>query len=92
MGGIGFPELLIICIIALLVLGPKKLPDASKALGQAGRGFKASMDGRGEAQAGAKAIQVPLDSPGCGKSLESNAVFCAHCEYALAKTLRGQAA
>jgi len=92
MGGLGFPELIVICIIALLVFGPKKLPDAGKALGQAIRGFKASMDEKDEAQTGAKAIQAQANCPGCGKSVESNAAFCAHCGHALTGAPRSQAA
>ena len=92
MGGLGFPELIVICIIALLVFGPKKLPDAGKALGQAIRGFKRSMDGKEEAEAGAKAIQPPLNCPGCGKSVEPTAAFCAQCGHALTGAPRSQAA
>ncbi|PKN78137.1 MAG: hypothetical protein CVU51_15880 [Deltaproteobacteria bacterium HGW-Deltaproteobacteria-1] len=33
MFGIGFQELIIIAIIALLIVGPKKLPDLAKTLG-----------------------------------------------------------
>lgn len=36
MFGIGFPELLLIAVIALVVIGPKRLPDLARALG---RGF-----------------------------------------------------
>jgi TatA/E family protein of Tat protein translocase len=32
--GIGMPELLVILVVALLVLGPKKLPDVARALGR----------------------------------------------------------
>lgn len=32
--GIGMPELLVIGVIALLVVGPKKLPEIAKALGK----------------------------------------------------------
>ena len=34
MFGIGLPELLVIMAIALIVIGPKKLPDLARALGK----------------------------------------------------------
>lgn len=39
MFGIGFQELLVILVVALIVIGPKKLPDIAKALGRAYREF-----------------------------------------------------
>ena len=42
---IGFPEMVIILVIALIVLGPKKLPDAGRALGNGIREFKDSING-----------------------------------------------
>ena len=35
MFGIGVPELLVIMVVALVVLGPKRLPEVAKALGKA---------------------------------------------------------
>ncbi|MCS6925969.1 MAG: Sec-independent protein translocase protein TatB [Candidatus Binatia bacterium] len=35
MFGIGVPELLVIMIVALIVLGPKRLPEVAKGLGRA---------------------------------------------------------
>jgi Tat protein translocase TatB subunit len=34
MFGIGLPELIVIMVVALIVLGPKKLPDIARALGK----------------------------------------------------------
>jgi sec-independent protein translocase protein TatA len=42
---IGFPEMLVILVIALVVLGPKKLPEAGKSLGKGMREFKHSLSG-----------------------------------------------
>ena len=45
MFGLGMGELMVILVIALLVLGPKKLPDAASSLGKAIRSFrKATQD------------------------------------------------
>jgi sec-independent protein translocase protein TatA len=41
---VGPLELLVILAVALLVLGPKRLPDAGKSLGKAVRGFREAMD------------------------------------------------
>ena len=43
--GIGLPEIILILMIALVVLGPKKLPGAGKALGHGIREFKDSVTG-----------------------------------------------
>lgn len=40
MFGIGMPELLIIMAVALIVIGPKKLPDMARALGKGMAEFK----------------------------------------------------
>jgi sec-independent protein translocase protein TatA len=45
MPSIGPMELAIVLVIALLVLGPKRLPDAGRSLGQGLREFKSSLTG-----------------------------------------------
>ena len=45
MFGIGFQELLIIAVVALLIVGPKKLPDLAKTLGKGFHDFRKATDG-----------------------------------------------
>src|SRR5438477_4441293 len=44
MGSLGFSEMLVIFIVALLVFGPKKLPELGKSLGKGIREFKKATD------------------------------------------------
>ena len=46
MGQLALPELIIVGIIALLVFGPKKLPELGAGLGKAIRDFKGAMSGK----------------------------------------------
>ena len=45
-GNIGPLELVLVLAIALIVLGPKKLPDAGRAMGRGLREFKESLSGK----------------------------------------------
>ncbi len=40
MGPLGFPELIVIFVVALLVFGPRKLPDIGRSLGKSLNEFK----------------------------------------------------
>jgi sec-independent protein translocase protein TatA len=44
MFGLGIPELLVIFVIALIVFGPKKLPDLGKSIGRAMAEFKKAQE------------------------------------------------
>ena len=43
-GSIGFPELILIFIVVLLVFGPNKLPEFAKLLGKTIREFRSTVD------------------------------------------------
>jgi sec-independent protein translocase protein TatA len=48
MPNIGPMELIVVLAIALMVLGPKRLPDAGKSLGRGIREFKGAITGHGD--------------------------------------------
>ena len=45
MFGIGMPELMIILVILVIIVGPGKLPQLGSSLGGAIRGFKKAAEG-----------------------------------------------
>lgn len=45
MPNVGAPELIVILVIALIVLGPKKLPEVGRSVGKGMREFKESLAG-----------------------------------------------
>jgi TatA/E family protein of Tat protein translocase len=75
MFGIGMPELLLILGLALVVLGPKKLPELAKALGKGMAEFRRATDELKEefrqmerevedsAQAATASEERPADAP-----------------------------
>ena len=60
MFGIGMPELLLILGLALIVLGPKKLPELAKALGKGLAEFRRATD---ELKEEFRQIEREVDEP-----------------------------
>ncbi|MGB3404894.1 MAG: TatA/E family twin arginine-targeting protein translocase [Microcoleaceae cyanobacterium] len=66
--GIGLPEMAVIFILALLIFGPKKLPEIGRSLGKAIRGFQ---DASQEFEQEFKREAQQLDRKSTTASLES---------------------
>jgi Tat protein translocase TatB subunit len=56
MFNIGMPELLVILTVALIVLGPKRLPEVARALGKAMAEFRKATSGLSQELENAKAM------------------------------------
>ncbi len=48
---VGVPELLIVLAIAILILGPKRIPEAARSVGRGIRGFRETVGGEDEDEA-----------------------------------------
>jgi sec-independent protein translocase protein TatA len=46
MFGLGWPEVVIIGLVAVLVFGPKKIPEVGGALGKTLKGFKEELNNK----------------------------------------------
>ncbi len=44
-GNIGLPEILVVLVIALIIFGPKRLPELGRSLGRGIREFRSSISG-----------------------------------------------
>jgi len=72
--GIGLPEMVLILIVALLIFGPKKLPEIGKSLGKAIRSFQeASKEFEEEFKREAERLEKPAPSEPMKATLEEPA-------------------
>jgi sec-independent protein translocase protein TatA len=60
---IGFPELLVILGVAVLLFGGKKIPEVAKGLGEGIRNFKTALKGEPEKTEAPVAEVVPISEP-----------------------------
>ena len=75
MFGIGMPELIIIFVIALIVIGPQKLPDLARSLGKGLAEFKrATEDFKQNIEEEAKALDEKEKPPQEAAAKEASAV------------------
>jgi sec-independent protein translocase protein TatA len=81
---IGIPGLILILVVALLVFGPKRLPEMGRSLGRGMREFKDSISGNNkDSEEPAELTRPAAASAGycstCGAPLTAGAQFCASC-------------
>lgn len=65
--GIGLPEMALIMVLALLVFGPKKLPEIGRSLGKAIRGFQEASkefetEFKREAEQLERVVKAPMEA------------------------------
>lgn len=71
--GIGLPEMAVILTIALLVFGPKKLPEIGRSLGKAIRGFQdASREFENEFKKEVQHLEQTANTPAMLESKEAS--------------------
>jgi len=61
--GFGFGEILLILVVALLVLGPKKLPEAARSIGRASAQLRRTVDEFHREVDFTRPSEIPAESP-----------------------------
>jgi sec-independent protein translocase protein TatA len=89
MFGYNFTTLLIVLVIALLLFGPRRLPELGESIGKAIRSFKKAHDEpesllkEGPTAGGAPGAAHLATCPKCQKELSGEFTFCPHCGASL---------
>lgn len=60
---LGLPEVILVLVVALLFLGPKRLPEAGRSLGKGIREFKDGITGNDDDDKGAQHHQASALNP-----------------------------
>ncbi len=88
MFGYNFTTLIIILVIALLLFGPRRLPELGESIGKAINSFKKAHDDPGSISPG----EIPSSNtaqnttcPQCHKDFSGEFAFCPHCGQKVTK-------
>ncbi len=87
MFGYNFTTLIIILVIALLLFGPRRLPELGDAIGKAINSFKKAHDDPATPKSdlpGGTAAQIS-NCPQCHKDFSGEFAFCPHCGQRVTK-------
>ena len=89
MFGYNLSTLIIILVIALLLFGPKRLPELGESIGKAIKGFKKAHD---DPKSMATKPEIPPSGaapattcPQCHKDYSGEFAFCPHCGQRVTK-------
>ena len=63
MPNIGLPEIIIVLVIALVIFGPKRLPELGRSLGNGMREFKDSIGGKSDEEEKLEQTKRELETP-----------------------------
>lgn len=95
MFGYNLTTLIIILVIALLLFGPKRLPELGDSIGKAIRGFKKASEEEPEPlpreprtadPAEPKSAPATQTCPQCQQEISAGFAFCPHCGHRLEET------
>ena len=64
LGNIGPLEIVVVLVIALIVFGPKRLPELGRSLGKGIREFKGSVTGEHDGDEAPLQREIPAGDPG----------------------------
>jgi sec-independent protein translocase protein TatA len=68
MPNIGLPEIIIVLVIALIIFGPKRLPELGQSLGRGIKEFKGSVSGENKDDDSVEAKNAQLEAADGGKT------------------------